>query len=177
MKHLKTFENYDLSPTEDPSISSAKISINQMNDWISEFKNKKSSVDVIYRDFIDQKDLRSKLLSKGLINKDGDGVQFTNPLLASWASVASKSRQVFNIKKQLDLLQNSLTENSKKMNLDPDLKDTIIEQNKGIETSIADKKTKINDIMKEMAELESKAIDEMKELQNKMKSDSKTIGS
>jgi hypothetical protein len=176
MKHLKTFENYDLSPTEDPSISSAKVSINQMNDWISEFKSKRNSVDLIYRDFVDQKDLRSKLLSKGLISKEGDGVQFENPLLGSWASVAAKSRQIFNIEKELDLLSNSLKDNAKKMNLDPDLKDTIDEQNKGIEASIIEKRNKISEIAKEMAGLESKASEQMKELQNKMKFGTKTIG-
>lgn len=176
MKHLKTFENYELSPTEDPSISSAKVSVNQMNDWVSEFKSKKNSVDLIYSEFVDQKDLRNKLLSKGLISKEGDGVQFINPLLGAWASVASKSRQIYNIEKQLELLSNSLKENYKKMNSDQDLKETIEEQNKGIESSIAEKKKKIAEITKEIAELESKATDQLKKLQNEMKSNSKTIG-
>jgi tRNA U38,U39,U40 pseudouridine synthase TruA len=175
MKHLKTFESYELSPTEDPAISSAKVDINNMAQWISEFNSKKSAVDDIYKIYIDSKDLRNKLASKGLIDKDGDGVSFTNPLLASWATASNKKRQVNNIEKAIDLLIGNKSENNQKLAEDQDLKETIDIQNKSIDINIIDKKKRLQELNKEINDAEKETSDKLTEYKTKFKEQSQKL--
>lgn len=176
MKHLKTFENYELSDTEDPAISSAKVNMNNMSNWISEFNAQKSSLDTIYKTYRDQRDLRNKLLAKKLITKEGDGVSFLNPLLGIWAKISNKRRMIVNIEKSLELLTNTKNENNKKLIGDPDLKETIDVQNANIDANIKIKKDKIQEIAVEISDIEKESSEKLKEIQDRLKGDSKTLG-
>lgn len=175
MKHLKTFENYELSPTEDPAISSAKVDMNNMTLWISEFNSKKTTVDDIYRNYIDANDLRTKLLSKGLIDKEGDGVHFINPLLASWATTSAKKRQVFNIEKSINLLEQNKNENIKRLSEDQDLKETIDAQNSSIDQNINDKRKDLQEINREIGISQRATSDKLKEYKTKFNEQSEKL--
>ena len=175
MKHLKKFENYELSPTEDPAISSAKVDMNNMKNWINEFNSQKSMVDDIYTRYIDEKDLRNKLLSKKLINKEGDGVHFINPLLASWASVSAKKRQFSVIEKSIALLINNKNENNKRAIGDFELKETTDIQNASIDDNIKDKRLALNELNKEINKAQQETMDKLNEYKRMFKEQSKKI--
>ncbi len=175
MKHLKKFENYELSPTEDPAISSAKVDMNNMNQWISEFNSQKATVDEIYLTYIDEKDLRNKLLSKKLIDKDGEGVHFPNPLLASWAETSAKKRQVDVIEKSINLLIGNKNENNRKLNADADLQETIDIQNNSIDENIRDKKASLNTLNKEINQAEQETMEKLNDFKRHYKEETKKL--
>lgn len=175
MKHLKTFENYELSPTEDPAISSTKVDMNNMNQWISEFNSQKNTVDEIYLTYVDEKDLRNKLISKKLIDKEGDGVHFPNPLLASWAEVSAKKRQVDVINKSINLLQGNKNENLSKLGADPDLKETIDIQNNTIDQNINDKKAALNSLNKEINTAQQETLKKLNDYKRHYKEETKKL--
>lgn len=175
MIHIKKFENFELSPTEDPNISDIKLDWNNMNDWISEFNSKKAIIDQAYMKYKDIKELRNMLISKGIAEKDGDGINIKNPLLSIWAKTSSYKRKISGIEKSLELLKNSLRDNVAKLSTEPDLKDVVDQQNTSINDSMRIKNKEILDLNKEIIKAENEVKDKIKEMKDKLKNDQKSI--
>ena len=175
MKHIKKFENFDLSPTEDPNSSDAKLDWNNMNDWISEFSSKRVIVEQAYMKYKDIKELRNILVSKGIADKDGDGINIKNPLLSIWAKASSYKRKISVLEKSLDLLRNTLKENTSKLATEPDLKDVVEQQNMSINDNIRKKMKEIQELNKEVSNTDNEVKEKIKEMKDKLKNDRKTI--
>lgn len=96
------FEKYQLQQNDSPEITSQKKSFNELENFITEYNNKKITLDNIYKTYIDDKDLLNKLKSQKFIEgtpSNYKSIEFTNPLLAIHAQISRKMREIADIQK------------------------------------------------------------------------------
>ena len=161
MKYINTFEKYfeklNIDNDDNEQTTSLKTSINDIEQTINFYKSNKSKLDTIYDKYVDNLDLVRKLKSSGIIDKNKEGISYTNELLSIYSSIPRNKRK---IKDTLESINN--------INSDMDQKDKQ-EKISELKRDISDKNTTINNIKKDIIDGEKKMKEKLKEMEEDIK--------
>ena len=98
MKYINTFEKYfeklNIENDDNEQVTSLKTSINDIEETIMFYKSNKNKLDSIYDKYIDNLDLVRKLKSSGMVDKNKDGISYTNELLSIYSSIPRNKRKI-----------------------------------------------------------------------------------
>ncbi len=170
MKYINTFEKYfeklNIDNDDNEQTTSLKTSINDIEQTINFYKSNKSKLDTIYDKYVDNLDLVRKLKSSGIIDKNKEGISYTNELLSIYSSIPRNKRK---IKDTLESINNINTDISElNSNSDMDQKDKQ-EKISELKKDISDKNSTINDIKKDIIDSEKKMKEKLKEMEEDIK--------
>ena len=170
MKYINTFEKYfeklNIDNDDNEQTTSLKTSINDIEQTINFYKSNKSKLDTIYDKYVDNLDLVRKLISSGIIDKNKEGISYTNELLSIYSSIPRNKRK---IKDTLESINNINTDISElNSNSDMDQKDKQ-EKISELKKDISDKNSTINDIKKDIIDSEKKMKEKLKEMEEDIK--------
>lgn len=165
-KYIK-FINEIFRPTETDSPDSIS-KMNRLNDlekFISEYNQKKSIIENIYRSYKDDNDLISKLKSNKLISSDNiKELKFENPFIEMWARICEKKRQIGELESKIKDTEEQikLDENTSKDNTM--LSDTLSQSIQSKKDSIKGYQEKIKEIGLEIQDIEKKSKDKLMQM-------------
>ena len=120
---------------------------NNTKDQIDEFNNKKSTIENIYKTYVDEKDLINKLSSQKLIDKKTDikkNINFTNPLLSEYATICDLKRNVDDINNQIIKWKQDIVDLNKKSLINKSDKETNDNEISLINDKIKQKQNELN---------------------------------
>lgn len=163
-------EKYQLQQNDPPEITSQKKSFNELENFITDYNNKKVTLDNIYKTYVDDKDLMNKLKSQGFLKgtpTDYKKIQFQNPLLDIHAQISRKMREIANIQ---DLIKSDeeTIQNKETISKDVSGNDT----KKTLDDDISQVQQKISDNQEKIKKLDSEIFILKKQIDsqiNKMK--------
>jgi septal ring factor EnvC (AmiA/AmiB activator) len=174
MKYLSSYRHFnekiDIKDTDEPDVKMSKEKLNALEDNITEFNQKKSLVDTIFKNqSFDMKKVEEELKKLLGTEESGPGKD-RNPFLVNYAEVSKLSRKV-------DDLQNSrandkvkLDEFREELNLstDENVKLSVNARITDIQNRLAEKSLKITELQKEIEvkkkELDTKISDQKSEI-------------
>jgi hypothetical protein len=179
MKHLKTYKifkeevDFNINPTDDPSVNMAKEKMNLYKKQLVEFKSKKSQLDNIYLKTENEKELQSKI--EQLIGNQEN----KNPFLVEYSSISSFKRKTEKTQKTITEDKIKADDFNSELNLATDdsikskLKTKILE----IKQKILDNQKKISELSKNISEGEKKLNDKILEIEKNIKENIEKITS
>lgn len=162
MKYILTREAYNSTL----SSNNHEIEVNtieQIQEYINEYKSKKNIIDSIYNDFENREDLVNRLFSNGFI-KDKNELSFNNPLIALQAKYANNVRK----HKELNLKLEEYNKNYNAIDKSSNDESTRVEL-KSVEDIIKDLKNQISELNKIITTDQKEVNDKLNELIEKTK--------
>lgn len=163
-------EKYLLDQNDPPEITSQKRGFNDLEAQITEYQNKKVTLDNIYKSYVDDKDLMNRLKAQKFLEGNPSNVKtikFTNPLLAIHAQISRKLREVMDIQNMIKSDQKTISDKEKMASGGQDVKAAYEQEIEATEQKIGDQNGKIQKLNTEILMLK-KQIDAQI---NKMKKD------
>lgn len=170
MKYINTFEKYfeklNIENDDNEQVTSLKTSINDIEETIMFYKSNKNKLDSIYDKYIDNLDLVRKLKSSGMVDKNKDGISYTNELLSIYSSIPRNKRKIKDLLDIIKKINSDIKEVNSDMEMDQKLKQEKISE---LKKDISDKNSTINDIKKDIIESEKKMRGKIKEMEEDIK--------
>lgn len=182
MKYLKCYNSFseklNIYQNDQPNMASNKSSYNDLEENIKEFTSKKTTVDNIYATYKDDRDLISKLFAQKFIplnTDDMNKIKFTNPLIALYAQVCDKRRELKSVEADLTTQNETLLQRQSALSQSPNTTDSIqsdIDYTKG---KILDLTKRISTLKTEVSTLEKNAKDKLNAMKTELLNSKKKI--
>lgn len=173
-------ERYEQLPTDTSAMSINKRELNKLQNWISEYRRKSTIVYNIYMRYekkynadgtVDDSDLLRRLKAQKIVTKyevdENNPIQikqvnakqmkqvgFVNPLLAEVAAIAAKKREIEDINKDVQKQQDTIKDRQDSISAEPQLKPSFDEDIKKIQDKISTKSKEIEELRKEISQME-----------------------
>lgn len=178
IRKYKRFITEVFRPTEtDPPEQISQMNqFNDMEKFITEFNQKKSIVEDIYKKYTDDADLVKQLKSKQLISSNNiKEMKFINPLIGMWAKSCEKRRQ-------LTELQSKTKDTQQQIGIEQDsskgntlLKDTLGQSIRSKQETLSSDQEKIRELDLEIRDLEKRAKDQLLKMKKDLELSRKQI--
>ena len=179
IKKYKSFlsEKIAVVNTDTPTVASAANNINQLEDNIKEFNNRRIELENIYKTSIDEKDLVSKLSARKFINpvNTKSSMKFLNPLFTKYSGVCDLQKQIVDLEKEQSTIETTIKDKESNMGKNPSSKDSILNDIQTKKTDIESIKKKLTSIKSEADRLERLTMQELQEMQKEIVSGTKEV--
>ena len=179
IKKFKDFisEKISVSTADRPNIASAINSVNELEEHIKEFNNKKTDLQNIYMTATDEKDLLNKLSARQFIDTALTKTQmkFKNPILAKYAITCDYKKQISDLEKQQSEIDKSIQDKQSEIGPNPSLKDSLTKDIESKRSDISRIKARITELKSESERMERQTMKELEELQRQILSDTREI--
>jgi uncharacterized protein involved in exopolysaccharide biosynthesis len=174
MRYLKTYtkfnEKVEINDTDTEDVKMSKEKMNKLEGYMTEYTQKKSQIDAIFKD-LKKDDKQISIELQNLLGKEdaGEGAD-RNPFLVDYAEVSKMMRKVDDIQNKRALDKIKLDDFNQQLSLtkDADVKVNISSTISDINNRLADKSKEITELQKEIDEkkkaLEQKMVEQKKEI-------------
>jgi hypothetical protein len=177
MKYLKKYKIFleadiQVNDSDEPGVKVAKEEMNDVQQQMSEFTQKKSQIDQLYSTIKDKAQLEEKI--KSLL---GDEESERNPFLVNYLGVSKLKKEIEDIQDKNVKDKMSLDDFSEEMNLskDADTKKMVSFKVSDIKNRISKNSVELLKKIQEVQEKEAKMKEEMEKIKKDIEQDSKTI--
>jgi len=174
MKYLKNYQNFsekfDISDSDEPDVKMSKEKMNKMQDYITEFSQKKAQIEQIFKDTKKDSKTIEKELENLLGKQDVSAGADRNPFLVDFVEISK-------MKKEVEDLQNKRAEDKIKID---DFNQQIAlstsdDVKKNLKFTITDVQNRLADKSKRISEIEKELVDKKKKLDDRIISQKKEI--
>jgi hypothetical protein len=175
MKYLNTYSNFISEKfipqeTDPPEQVSGMNNFNDIEKWINEFNSKKSALQNIYTNYKTEEDLVKTLQKQKYINSPNlKLMKFNNPLLGMWAKSCEIRREVNDIQKGIDDLNNTIKDDTDNVTANPSTAESGKESINLKKQDLTNKQKLLQDKNLELANQEKKVRDELKKMMDNNK--------
>ena len=173
MKYLKKYkiflesDEFEVEDTDTPDVKMSKEEMNKVGQHISEYKSKKPSIDTLYKNAKDDKEITDGL--ENILGKED--VPDRNPFLIEYSHISKLQRDIeisqkdnVNDKIKIDDFQTEL-----RLSTDNETKASISSKITDINNRMSQRTVKINEIQKDLLESEKIHIEKMSKMESDMK--------
>jgi predicted nucleic acid-binding Zn-ribbon protein len=170
-------EKISVINTDSPSVASSANKINDIENHIKEFNQKKVDLENIYMTATDEKNLVANLSARKFINpvSSKSQMQFFNPILSKYARVCDLKKQISDLEKEQGTVDNSIKDKQSQIGSNPTAKDSLTKDIQTKKTDVENIKRKIGEIKSECDRLERLTMAELQEMQKEIQSGTKEV--
>ncbi len=174
IKKYKTFINEVYLPTqsEAPEVASQMNTFNDKEKMIRDFMKDKVTISNIYMQYKDEVDLINKLSARKFIEKKTQNkkqIKFNNELLAIWAESCDKRRDLKNLEDSITKIEGDISTSKENMAGNPGLQQSEQESIDRNNEKIVEKKAKIEQLKKEIMDLERNTQERLEDIKKDLK--------
>ena len=182
MRHLKPYRifleeaEFDVNITDQPDIKMAKEKLTTLKNQLTEYKTKKTLIDTAYLTVKIDADLQKKIES--IVGKiDALPGQDRNPFLVEYLHIASLTRKVNNIQKDIanDKVKKDDFSEELKLSKDDSTKQAVTSKITDITNRISKNTASISSLTKEISEAQSSLNKKMLDVEKNMMDNIKKI--
>lgn len=173
MRIYKKFSSFIKEEIEVQDLENLE-SLENLEKQVIEYKSKKNTLDKIYQDSIDEKDLENKLLNAKVASLGKDNkISFPNELLGISAKISSKKKEILNVNDIIEGYKNNILQKQELIQKNPSLQKSTTEEITELNNKIADKLSDINLLKIEVSKIDTEIKNKLV-LINKKVSDMKS---
>jgi septal ring factor EnvC (AmiA/AmiB activator) len=163
-------EKISVSTTDKPSIASDINNLNNLEGFIEEFNNKKTTLQNIYMTARDEKDLINKLSASQFIDSTTNKSQmkFKNPLLGKYSTSCDYNKQILDLENEQKEIEISVGEKQSQVGPNPTLRDSLTQDIQSKKTDISRIKARISEIKSESERIERLTMKDLEEMRKQI---------
>lgn len=177
-KYNEFLEAYNVYQTDEPELANAKSTSNKVEKDVKEFLAKKTTLDNIYANYKDQKDLISKLFAQKFITtntSDMKKIKFNNSLIGMYAMTSDRKRQLKSLENDLQSQTDTLSNKQSVLNQNPDNRESMQDDIGYSQDKISDINTKIAKLKTDIQTMERNTTKKLKEMKDNITKNKKQM--
>jgi len=170
-------EKIMVSNTDSPAVVNDINQANELENHIKEFNSKKTNLENIYNQDLDEMQLIEQLKRGGFIlaTTNKKDMKFENPILGKYAQVCDLKKQVNNLTKKMGDVDTKMKEKELQLKDNPSDGVNIAEEKKSIMTEKEDIKKRLDSIKAEADRQEREVMVYLKEIETDLNKGKKNI--